>query len=242
MIERGNHNEEVRALLLVTALLAPMAVANASDLGVQVIGGPDTASEPMSFDDIKIDKSYKIDGYATVTPVSFGFVDRFGQWNDGKAGTENADTPRDGNVVYYENPNDDGWRRYLRNCTFMESGNEAEFAWLKVDVLNLKKSDVAYIGEMTVKVVYDDEYEYMGWVRQFNYDYNNTEIFRYGYTTPVGWPAAMGPLDEKPIGMMYVGHYVFGCTLPNFVVSDNSAPLKIVIDIGGNELTYNIRK
>ena len=41
--------------------------------------------------------------------------------------------------------------------------------------------------------------------------------------------------------MMYTGIFVFGCTLPNSVV-ESKAPLRIEINLGGNELTYNIRK
>lgn len=42
-------------------------------------------------------------------------------------------------------------------------------------------------------------------------------------------------------GPMYTGHYAFGCTLPNAVVNSKK-PLRMVITIDGNELTYNIRK
>ena len=52
--------------------------------------------------------------------------------------------------------------------------------------------------------------------------------------------AALDPADEQPIDMVYTGHYVFGCTLPTAVVN-GSEPLSMVIDLGGNELTYNIR-
>lgn len=235
--------KKIFALILMVMIMASLTAANAEDLGVQIIGGPNmNNNEPLSFDDIKMEKKYKIDGYATVTPISFEFVNMFAQWNDGQAGSATTNNYRDSSVVYIENPSDGNWHYYLKNCGFRESGNEADFAWLKIDVLNLKKIDASYLGEITVKVVYDEEYEYGGWVRQFYFDYNNTEIFRYNYQTAIGWPACMGTADEKPIGMMYSGHYVCGCTLPNFVIADKSAPLRMIINIGGNELTYNIRK
>ena len=49
------------------------------------------------------------------------------------------------------------------------------------------------------------------------------------------------PADNFEIDPMYSGHYVFGCTLPNAVVNSEK-PLRMVITIDGNELTYNIRK
>ena len=42
-------------------------------------------------------------------------------------------------------------------------------------------------------------------------------------------------------GFIVDGHYAFGCTLPNSVVKSKK-PLSMVININGNEITYNIRK
>ena len=198
----------------------------------------DTGSK-MIFDDVALGKACKIKGYASVTFLSFNFVNIYAQWNDGQAGYNlgNSNHP---DSVYSEKPT--GWNPAYVNCGFKNSGNEAEFAWLKADVINLQKSDANFMKDISVKVIYDDEYEYTGWVRQFNYDYSKSEIFTSRENTPVGWPVCLSPVDELLIGQMYKGHYVFGCTLPNTVVEDESSPLRMVITIGRHELTYNIRK
>ena len=51
----------------------------------------------------------------------------------------------------------------------------------------------------------------------------------------------VNPADQFLIDPMYAGHYVFGCTLPNAIIN-STAPLRMEIRLGENELTYNIRK
>ena len=52
----------------------------------------------------------------------------------------------------------------------------------------------------------------------------------------------LNPSDEETIiGPLYVGHYVFGCTLPMSIIEDKNAPLRMVITMRDNELIYNIR-
>ena len=119
-----------------------------------------------------------------------------------------------------------------------------------LDITNLQKQEVNFMQEITVKVVYDDEYEYMGWVRQFNHDYE-TPVYRRdaveGFScyaadeNPKRGMIALDPENEFPIGMVYTGSYVIGCTLPNAVV-ESKRPLKMIVNIGGCELTYIIRK
>lgn len=213
------------------------------DLGVQAVGGGAQPKpvEPIRFDDVTFNKAYKIDGYATVTLLGFKFVNMFAQWEDGRV--EKAKRVPTENNVLCEKPKTNramGW--WNDRCNFRGSGNEAEFAWLKADVQNLQKIGANFMNDISIKVIYDDEYEYNGWVRQFNYDYSKTEIYRYKDTTPIGWPVCLSPADEMPIDPMYKGHYAFGCTLPNFIVEDRKSPLRMVIKLGENELTYNIRK
>ena len=98
----------------------------------------------------------------------------------------------------------------------------------------------------------DDEYEFAGWVRQFNHDYYTT-VYRKSYegtyyTTGTDADGrfytdyAISAENEEPISQMYTGHYVFGCTLPNVVVEEKNTSLKMVVAIDGNEFTYYIRK
>ena len=219
------------------------------DLGVQAVGGNAEAEpiEPMRFDDVTFGQAYKIDGYASITLLGFKFINMFAQWNDGKAGREGVeiyDNGRHEDYVFRKAKQDIKRNKAIAyaNCQIMNSGEEADFAWLKVNITNLQKTSVHFMQEIKVKVIYDDEYEYDGWVRQFNYDYANFELYSYNRNAGViGWPVCLSPVDEMPIKQLYEGHYAFGCTLPNFIVEDRKSPLRMVIKIGEHELTYNIR-
>ena len=209
--------------------------------GAEVAFADDENSSKMTFDNVTFSKPYKIKGYASVTMLGFKFVDIYAQWNDGKARPVNNGWGglHDGGV-FDKKPRGRYYYRY-DDCIPQRSGEEAEFAWLKVDVRNLQKVSASFIKDITVKVIFDDEYEYDGWCRQFNYDYSKQEIAIGGETSIIGWPVCLSPVDEMSIAPMYNGHYVFGCTLPNSVIEDKDSPLRIEINLGENKLIYNVR-
>ena len=229
-------------LAVIVAIFASMAVASAEDLGVQVIGGNSTESVPVSLDDLQLGQSYTIDGYAKIEPIEYLVVDWFGQFNK-DADYNSVDDSREKNShVYYQEAALKGNRAYYyKAASWQSSGNNADFAWLKFDVTNLQKTSVPFMKEITVKVVYADEYEFAGWVRQINYDHNK-KCYRYNAGTTGGGTVVLNPANEEPIDMMYTGTFVIGCTLPNSVFEDEKSPLRIEIAMGENELTYHIRK
>ena len=203
----------------------------------------------MTFDNVTFGKVYKIKGYASIKLLGFKFVNMYAQWEDSKAGANlekkwvNIDKDIRNRVLSSNKKGQDSVDEYyaaFQNCIFKYSGNEAEFAWLKVDVINFQKAPANFVKDITIKVIFNDEYEYDGWVRQFNYNYSKSEIYRHQDTTVIGWPVCLSPVDEMQIDPIYEGHYAFGCTLPNYVV-ENAAPLRMIINMGGHKLTYNIR-
>ena len=206
-------------------------------LVVLMLGIACADDDKMTFDDITFGKAYKIKGYASVTLLGFKFVDMYAQWEDGKASAGTGNYTNAPDLVYLNKK----FREYYVYASFKESGNEADYAWLKVEITNLQKIDATFMKDITVKVIYDDDYEYDGWIRQFNYDFSNSEIYRYQEKNTIGWPVCLSPAEEMAIKPMYKGHYAFGCTLPNSVVEDKTAPLRMVITMGNNKLTYNIR-
>ena len=233
--------KKIFALALVF-VIAVVACASADDLDVQVISRKTTASEEsdsMNFDDVTFGKAYKIKGYASINLLGFKFVNVYAQWDNGK-GKDSLSGWAGGRKRHYVNA-DKEYDKGYHYCQWKESGKEAEFAWLKSDILNLQKTASSFMTDITVKVIYNDEYEYNGWIRQFNYDYSKSELYRYQENGLIGWPVCLSPSDEMPISPMYKGHYAFGCTLPNYVVQDKDSPLRMEITIGGHKLTYNIR-
>lgn len=181
-------------MLLILSMLLGCSVAMA-EMGVQVIGGPDTETEPVSLDDFKLNVDAEIDGYAVLFGTEFNYINEF--------------------------------KHHPSWTSTYSSGNEAEFAMLRIDILNTTMKPKDYLASYSVKVVYDDVYEYGGWAYQYDFDQSKTTVLDLN--------------EQFAIEPMYQGHYVFGCTLPNAVVNSKK-PLRMEITIDGNEITYNIRK
>ena len=232
----------MKKVLLVVVLAVLMTVSSvfAQDLGIQIIGGPaiDIESEPISLDDLQIDASYRLDEYAILYVLSFDFYDSFAQYNKDNSGNNYAgwtggDNPSN---VHLDKSGD-----YFKYAGWKDSGTGADFAFLLIDLVNLQKKDYNFFDDISVKVIYDDEYEFGGWVRQFNQDYQQT-VNRKAYSGKFfAGGVAIDPANEEPIGQMYRGSYAIGCTLPNYVV-EGKEPLRMEITLGDNELTYHIRK
>lgn len=218
------------ATVSIAALLA--ASAYAENMEVQIIGGPegDVAAETVSLDDIKLNAEIDIDDYAIIVPTEYQVQDTLYLWKD--------------------IPN--------KRLSLFESGSEAEYILLYTDITNLSTGPHDFLKDCTVKVVYDDKYEYAGWSYQYNHDnllnessyrvykgdnYSVLYIKNDGSNdlNLVCEKIAIPSEDNFSINQMYTGHYAFGCTVPNSVVN-SKAPLRMEIEIDGNELTYNIRK
>ena len=226
--------KKIFVIAFITTLLSTTAFA--SDLDIQVIGGDDQVQETFDLDDIKIGSTYDIEGVVRIMPQSFDFVDYFGQYDQGEAGN-NANTWGDDSS---KKVHPIGSFNYLEKAHWNDSGENAEFAWLQMDLINLKKTETDFLESAEVKVIYDDDYEYSGWTRQMNYDYNKG-VERGAVSTKGAEMLCLDPADNEPIGVMYKGIYAFGCTLPNAVVEDKDSPLRMEIVLCGSTLTYNIR-
>lgn len=210
--------KKILSLLLVLSMLLSASAALAEGMGVQVIGGPETETEPVSLDDLKLETKAEIEGWGDLTFTAYEVQDGLGYYRSGRTDVCSASSD------YY-------W-----------SGKEAEFAVLYADILNTQLKDKNYLENVSVRAIYDDTYEYAGWFYQRNYNngtykYDSLEIDRSKQNTR--W--VVNASDQFAVSPMYEGHYIFGCTLPNAVISGNK-PLKLIITIDGNEITYNIRK
>ena len=210
-----------KIITLVASLLVLLcaSAALAEGMGVQVIGGPAVETEPVSLDDMKMNVDAEIEGWGILTLTKFAIQDKLG----------------------YFDPGEKGASRYTYD-QYYSSGNEAEFVLLFSDILNTTLSAKDYLESVSVKAVYDDVYEYGGWAYQRNYNYgvsDHASVESDKRKQNINW--AINKADQFAIDPMYEGHYIYGCTLPNAVIN-STKPLKLVITIDGNELTYNIRK
>ena len=236
------------ALALLLLLNASAAVA--SDLGVTLISKPTPTPEPLTLSDMQLEALYKIPGYADVTLLSFEFVDMFPQYAKDAAGNHETynkyNSAGDGTHVLQTSSG--SYQYYYSNICWQQGGTDADFAFLLVDITNKQKTPVLYSEEIIVKAVYDNEFEYMGWVRQFDYNYDTNRSTDGTDPADVGPKkygtfirATLNPENEKTIDQVYTGHYVIGCTLPNVVVN-GTEPLRLEIQLGENTLIYYIRK
>ena len=192
------------ALILILTVLT--AVAQAAELGVQLIT-PETnmTAETVSLDDIKLNASVSVYGFGSIMPTAYSVQN---------------------NLVKY--------RKGSNSTDTINSGHEADFVILKMDITNTTATPKNYLADAEVKVVFDDTFEFIGWCYQYNWDRSNGD-------TKYSSNYVLSTEDNFNINPWYMGHFCFGCTLPNTVI-ESKAPLRLEIKIGGNEITYNIRK
>ncbi|MBR3494039.1 MAG: hypothetical protein IKH38_01300 [Clostridia bacterium] len=209
--------KKILSMLLIFSVLFGCSAALA-EMDVQIISGPDMVTEPVSLDDIQLGIEVDIDGYATLLPTSFEFVDGLGAYKAGKR------------EVHYNWDDCNQW---------YASGNDAEYAILRMEITNLNTRTKNFLENCEVRVVFDDLYEYAGWFYQYNYD--NGTYDRHSFKNQQNRNYVINKADIFSINPMYTGHYCFGCTLPNAIVNSKK-PLRMVITIDGNEITYNVRK
>lgn len=203
-------------VMLVLAMVVGSSAALAENMGVQVIGGSEIESDPVSLTDIKIGAEAEIDGWGMITLTDGKYIDSLNQYKQGK-------TTVAGN-----------WVRF-------NSGEEADYFIIQADILNTTKTEKDYLSDVEVKAVFDDDIEYAGWFYQYNWD-NETKDTEWNELNGIqNKEFVIDKADQFSIGPYYAGHYCFGCTLPNAVVNSKK-PLRIEISIDGNEITYNIRK
>ena len=204
-------------LLVIISMLFCYSVVMA-DMEVKLIGGPDAGTGPTSLDNMKLNTKEEIEDWGVVTITGYEVQDNLYYYRKGY------------NSV--NNPSHD----------FYSSGQEAEYAILYMDILNITTGEKDYLKDISVKAVYDDVYEFAGWAYQRNYD-NKPDSYHYIQEADKGkqnvrW--AINPEDQFAISPMYMGHYIFGCTLPNAVI-DSTKPLQIEITIDGNEIIFYVR-
>ena len=193
-------------LLIALLLIAGASTALASNMDVVIIPSEDVDVETSSLDDMKMDIDVSILNYCVIKPTKFAYADTISKYGSGS-------------------------KTWV--STTYESGHEAQYACLYVNIKNITQKSTDFLKECTVTVTYADQYVYSGWSHQFDWD--NSEGADKAKT------AFIDKDDLYAIKQMYVGHYVFGCTLPNAVVNGEGS-LRMDISIGKYEMTYYIRK
>ena len=121
------------------------------------------------------------------------------------------------------------FKDYIQNNNnYFESGNEADYLMLVIEILNTQTVDVNIHRLIDSGVcIYDDTYQFGTWMRQYKV---LDRICLYKQKD-----------DSHDISPMYRGKYAVVATLPNDVVNGQK-PLSVTFKIGENEFTYHHRK
>lgn len=204
-----------KVLLIVMTMFIASLSCFAANMGVQMIGGPDIDTTPASLDNMKVGETVTIDGYARITISKAEYTDEIWSYSQNQ-------------TRMYESY---GWH----NRNIDSSGVEADYYRLYIDITNLSLIPVDFLKDCTVIATYNDIYKFNGWCHQINW--NNT----YEDGEDLNKTSYIHDSNRFEINPMYTGHYMVGVTLPNAVV-EGKEPLSIQINIGGNELIYNVRK
>lgn len=115
------------------------------------------------------------------------------------------------------------------------SGDDADYAILKIRVLNATTSKKKYLNDFSVKMKSDEKYGYQGWAFQYDIDFENenSAIAMDASEAEQKGVAEIEPLSE--------GYYMFGCTLPQEIVEGNGR-LSMEIDFDGNKMIYYVQR
>lgn len=221
----------------------------AAEAGVVVIGSKEQENiEAASLDNMQVNVKADVPGYASFLPLSVKYQDNLWHYIEG-----NSELRID--WFHFDDLNSPAVmpsKEWDRKSQYYASGEDAEYLIIKIDITNLSKTEQKYSDDKLykVKAFFDDNYEFKGWISQFNYD-NTTggcnltknTVYRKGFEWLVeaSKHAVIVPNDMFAIKPMYTGHYVIGCTLPNAVV-ESKAPLRVEVQFGEHTLTFHIRK
>lgn len=171
-------------------------------------------------DDLRVNDRITIDNWGTLQITSVKAQDRLGYFKAGQYGKNSGD---------FQNNYD--------------SGTETEYVVLKMSIVNRANYAVNFLQNASVRLVFDDTYQYGGWAYQYNHA-NGTSTSRYVNEEDCGRQNKNYFIDKSDnfaIAPDEKGYYCFGCTVPNAVLEMNGT-LKLVIEVDGHEITHYIRK
>lgn len=171
-------------------------------------------------DDLHVNDRITIDNWGTLQITSVRAQDKLGYFKAGQYGRNSGD---------FQN--------------YYDSGIETEYVVLKMSIVNQSDYKMNYLQNFSVRLVFNDTYQYGGWAYQYNYA-NGTSTSRYVNEEDCGRQNSNYVIDKSDnftIAPGEKGYYCFGCTVPNAVL-EMSGTLQLVIEVDGHKITHNIRK
>ena len=188
-----------KILVAILILMTLLAATTALAEGVTVLSAPNAVKEEeVSLDDMKLGTAVTVDGYAVITPIKCEWMERMSYGRD------------TWDVWYYQ------------------SGTEADYLVLEVQILNTQYEAVSFLDTCEVKAEFGEGYVFGGWRKQY---WNSQSEYVHHEEK-----------NEFSIDPLYVGRYAFIVTLPNFC-KESKEPLSITVKLTEDvEFTYHVRK
>ena len=105
--------------------------------------------------------------------------------------------------------------------------NEEYKLYLKMIIMNTQLKEAVFANTSSVKVVYDDKYEFSGEIRRIA---NTEELDMGGYSSA----------NDK-IKPLYYGSYKIECLVP-VIIKETDKPLRIEFKVDDLAFVYHVRK
>ena len=138
--------KKILSMLLILSMLMGCSVAVAEDTGIQVIGGPEEATETVNLDDWKEGDVAEISGFGNIQLVSFSFVDS----------------------IPYEVYINSSWNSDGATKESFNSGSTADYLRIRIYILNTQKNAFDFYKVFGDEIIctFGDDYKFGGWARQ----------------------------------------------------------------------------
>ena len=170
--------------------------------------------------ELKAGNAVTIDDYAIITVTEAKIADHMNSYKE------------DATAMSYS------WSENVK----YNSGADAEYYALIVDIINLQLVPVDFLEDIKVTATFNDKYSFQGFAEQFNWDNTYDNIMDGGLgggSKLISHYSFIAEPDRFDILPLYTGHYVFGAKLPNAVLKMDG-DLVFHITHGEHTLTFTV--
>ena len=135
------------------------------------------------------------------------------------------------------------WDEYWNSKGYRSPGYdgviESDSIVLTLNITNNTYVPKNYLENVSVKIVYNNQYEITGWWHQLKASYEYVyDLWTYEEQLVYKY---LSESDCMKIDPFYQGYYRFGATVPDYIIKDNK-PLYLEVTLGDVIMTYFIRK
>ena len=137
----------------------------------------------------------------------------------------------------------DHWDEYWNSKGYRSANYEgvieSDSIVLTLNITNNTFEPKNYLENVSVKIIYNNQYEITGWWHQLKADYEYVyDFWTYEQKQVYKYIPESNCMKIDPF---YQGYYRFGVTVPDYLIKDNK-PLYLEVTLGDVTMIYFIRK